>query len=266
MEPLQEVSREQKQSSCLYLETEFIQRMNKFSSSCMRTSQRTNTSRTIPSEIHGKKQKNTGQPCDTQAEPTRQKWALKLFAFQCVAYSEPDYYTIDIHCRYHHCWFSVNLLWRLFSVGSGLRNQKMIEGGKEPAVKVNITAGLLLEPAVSGRWHITAGSSQEPTVMWWYHYRFVALADSDKLSTKRLSSSPPSSLPSWAHPFRRPTFSPLSPLLRPFFALKLLDFEAWAWSSCFKVSNKHPLLWICCYTVVLMAKFCLILILFVSLF
>jgi hypothetical protein len=39
-------------------------------------------------------------------------------------------------------------------------------------VKVHFTAGLWLEPAVSGRWHTTSGSSQEPTVMWCYHCWF----------------------------------------------------------------------------------------------
>ena len=89
--------------------------------------------------------------------------------------------------------------------------------------------------------------------MWFYHSRLVASPDGDVTKYKSLSSSPPSSLPSRAHTYKRRALGPLSPLLRPLFAVKLLDFEVWAWSSCFKVSNKHPL-WFCSLiTVVLMA-------------
>jgi len=48
----------------------------------------------------------------------------------------------------------------------------MIGAGLKPAVKDHITAGLWLEPAVFWRALITAGLSQEPTVIVLYHCRF----------------------------------------------------------------------------------------------
>jgi hypothetical protein len=88
-------------------------------------------------------------------------------------------------------------------------------------------------------WAITIGSRQELTVI---------ISQYKKLAP----SSPSSSLPSWA---QRRAFGPLPQLLRLLFTMKLaLGFRRMAWSSCFKVSNKHPLLWFCCLiSVVLMA-------------
>ena len=57
-------------------------------------------------------------------------------------------------------------------VSYGLENKKMIGAGLKPAVKDYITVGLWLEPAVFWRALITAGLSQEPTVIGHYHGRF----------------------------------------------------------------------------------------------
>ena len=56
--------------------------------------------------------------------------------------------------------------------GYELENEKMIEAELKPVVKDHITAGLWLEPVVFSRPLITAGLSQEPTVVWIYHCRF----------------------------------------------------------------------------------------------
>ena len=50
--------------------------------------------------------------------------------------------------------------------------KKMIGAGLKPAVKDHITVGLWLEPAVFWRAVITAGLSQEPTVIGLYYRRF----------------------------------------------------------------------------------------------
>ena len=53
-----------------------------------------------------------------------------------------------------------------------LKMKKMIGAGLKPAVKDHITVGLWLEPAVFWRPLITAGLSQELTVIGLYHCRF----------------------------------------------------------------------------------------------
>jgi len=57
-------------------------------------------------------------------------------------------------------------------VGSELENEKMIGAGLKLAVKDHITVDLWLAPAVSWQPLITAGSNQEPAVIWCYHCRF----------------------------------------------------------------------------------------------
>ena len=59
-----------------------------------------------------------------------------------------------------------------FTAGYELENEKMIGAGLKLTVKDHITAGLWLEPAVFWRALITAGLSQEPTVIGHYHCRF----------------------------------------------------------------------------------------------
>ena len=51
----------------------------------------------------------------------------------------------------------------------------MIGAGRKPAVKDHITAGLWLKPAVFWRPLITAGSSQEPTVISLQHKKAAAV-------------------------------------------------------------------------------------------
>ena len=53
-----------------------------------------------------------------------------------------------------------------------LKIKKIIGAGLKPAVKDHITAGLWLEPIVFWRPLVTAGLSQEPTVIRIYHCRF----------------------------------------------------------------------------------------------
>ena len=53
-----------------------------------------------------------------------------------------------------------------------LKMKKMIGAGLKPAVKDHITAGLWLEPPLFWWPLITAGLSQEPTVIGHYHCRF----------------------------------------------------------------------------------------------
>jgi hypothetical protein len=121
----------------------------------------------------------------------------------------------------------------------------MIGAGPKPAVKVHITADSWLAPVVGWRplitaglaknrqwfWAITVGSSQEPTVI-------------TSQYKKLTSPSSSSSLPSRA---QRRAFGPLPPLLWLLFTMKLaLGFGRMGWSSCFKVSNKHIVLWFCC--------------------
>jgi hypothetical protein len=60
----------------------------------------------------------------------------------------------------------------IFTAGYEFENDKMIGGQRKPAVKVHITTGLWLELTVSAQSQITAGSSQEPTLMWCYYCRF----------------------------------------------------------------------------------------------
>ena len=84
----------------------------------------------------------------------------------------------------------------------------MIAAGLKPAVKDPITTGLWLAPAVSWRPLITAGSNQEPTVIWCYHCRFEPRTDGDKIAVQKasavlsflLSSIPSTEAPVWATP------------------------------------------------------------------
>jgi len=64
----------------------------------------------------------------------------------------------------------------------------MIRAWLKPAMKDHITAGLWLAPAVSWRPLITAGSNQEPTVIWCYHYRFESRTDGDKIAVQKAST------------------------------------------------------------------------------
>ena len=57
-------------------------------------------------------------------------------------------------------------------------------GGLKPVVKDNITTGLWLVPGVSWQPLITAGSNQEPTVIWCYHCLFERRTDGDKISVQ----------------------------------------------------------------------------------
>ena len=84
----------------------------------------------------------------------------------------------------------------------------MIGVGLKPAVKDHITVGLWLAPAVSWQPLITAGSNQEPTVIWCYHYRFEPRTDGDKIAVQKcgavlsflLSSTPSTEVRVWAAP------------------------------------------------------------------
>ena len=53
-----------------------------------------------------------------------------------------------------------------------LKMKKMIGAGLKPAMKDHITVGLWLEPVVFWWALITAGLSQEPTMIGLYHCRF----------------------------------------------------------------------------------------------
>ena len=84
----------------------------------------------------------------------------------------------------------------------------MIGAGLNPVVEDHITAGLWLAPAVSWRPLITAGSNQEPTVIWCYHCRFEPRTDGDKIALQKasvvrsflLSSIPSTEARVWAAP------------------------------------------------------------------
>ena len=84
----------------------------------------------------------------------------------------------------------------------------MIGAGIKPIVKDHITVGLWLAPVVSWWPLITAGSSQEPTVIWCYHYRFEPRTDGDKIAVQKvgavlsflLSSIPSTEARVWAAP------------------------------------------------------------------
>ena len=76
------------------------------------------------------------------------------------------------HCRHHHCRICENRQRCTFTAGYEFENEKMIGAGLKPAVKDHITAGLWLEPVVFWWPLITAGLSQEPTVIGLYHCRF----------------------------------------------------------------------------------------------
>ena len=75
-------------------------------------------------------------------------------------------------------------------------------------MKDHITAGLWLAPAVSWRPLITAGSNQEPIVIWCYHYRFEPRTNVDKIVVQKasvvlsflLSSLPSTEVHVWADP------------------------------------------------------------------
>jgi len=54
--------------------------------------------------------------------------------------------------------------------------------------KDHIIAGLWLAPAVSWRPLITAGSNQEPAMIWCYHYRFESRIDDDKIAVQKASA------------------------------------------------------------------------------
>lgn len=93
--------------------------------------------------------------------------------FQNNGCNEINHYArFTYHCRHHHCRICENRQWCTFTVGYELENEKMIGAGLKPTVKDHITAGLWLEPVVFWRALITAGLSQEPTVIGLYHYRF----------------------------------------------------------------------------------------------
>ena len=129
----------------------------------------------------------------------------------------------------------------------------MIGARLKLTVKDHVTACLWLASAVSLRPLITAGSNQEPTVIWCYHYRFEPRTNVDKIAVQKasvvlsflLSFIPSTEARIWA---------------APSIVAAALHREASSWilknglSFCFKVSNKHPLLWFCCLiSVVLMA-------------
>ena len=59
-----------------------------------------------------------------------------------------------------------------FTADYELENEKMIGARLKLVVKDHITTGLWLEPTVFWRPLITAGLSQEPTVIVLYHCRF----------------------------------------------------------------------------------------------
>ena len=63
----------------------------------------------------------------------------------------------------------------------------MIGAGLKPTVKDHITIGLWLALVVSWRPLITAGSNQEPTVIWCYHYRFEPRTNVDKIVVQKAS-------------------------------------------------------------------------------
>jgi len=63
----------------------------------------------------------------------------------------------------------------------------MIGAGLKPTVKDHITAGLWLAPVVSWRPFITAGSNQEPAVIWCYHCRFEPRTDGDNITVQKAS-------------------------------------------------------------------------------
>ena len=66
----------------------------------------------------------------------------------------------------------------------------MIGARLKPAVKDHITAGLWLAPVVSWRPLITAGSNQEPTVIWCYHCQFEPRTDGDKIAVQKADAEP----------------------------------------------------------------------------
>ena len=85
----------------------------------------------------------------------------------------------------------------------------MIGARLKPTVKDHITIGLWLALVVSWRPLITAGSNQEPTVIWCYHCRFEPRTDiSDKIAVQKvgavlsllLSSIPSTEARIWATP------------------------------------------------------------------
>ena len=66
----------------------------------------------------------------------------------------------------------------------------MIGAGLKPAVKDHITTGLWFKPAVFWQALITAGLSQELTVIGLYHCRFYPRTDGDKPTTQKGCSRP----------------------------------------------------------------------------
>ena len=82
------------------------------------------------------------------------------------------YYRFGHHYWPHHCQICENRQWCTFAADYELENEKMTGAGLKPAAKDHITIGLWLAPAVFWRPLITAGSSQESTVIELYHCRF----------------------------------------------------------------------------------------------
>ena len=76
----------------------------------------------------------------------------------------------------------------LITAGYELENDKMIGAGLKPAVKDPITIGLWLEPAVFWRALITAGLSQEPTMVGLYHCWFLPRTNGDKPTTQKAAA------------------------------------------------------------------------------
>ena len=84
----------------------------------------------------------------------------------------------------------------------------MIGAGLKLTVKDHITAGLCLALAPSWPPLIIAGSNQEQTVIWCYHYRFKPRTDGDKIAVQKsdavhsflLSSIPSTEARIWAAP------------------------------------------------------------------
>ena len=92
------------------------------------------------------------------------------------------------------------------TAGSELENKKMTGARLKLAVKDHVTVGLWLAPAVSWRPLITAGSNQEPTVIWCYYCWFEPRTDGDKIAVQKagavlsflLSSIPSTETRVWA--------------------------------------------------------------------
>ena len=145
-------------------------------------------------------------------QPTRANEEVNsvLLATRALKPSEPEYTTSDLH-------ITVGIITARFvrtdsDVPSlpvmSLKMKKMIGAGLKPAVKDHITVGMWLAPAVSWWPLFTAGSNQEPTVIWCYHCRFKPRTDGDKIAVQKadavfsflLSSIPSTEAHVWAAP------------------------------------------------------------------